>query len=333
MYRISTNLAGSRDHLDPRRLEERLRAAEDGGVHSVWTGESWGPDAITQLALAAAYTTRMQIGSAIVNVYSRTPAAIAQHFGTLDIVSGGRMILGLGTSGGQVVEHFHGVPFGRGVRRLREYIDVINMLLAGQPLNYEGEIFRMSRGFTLRFQPERPHIPIFVASLNPASVRLTARHADGWLPIWLPIDRMADEIRAFRDTAAKAGRDPGSLTVRAPAAVVVTENVDRARQSTRANLAFYVSRMGVFYYQHVSRLGYADEAAAIKRAWDESGSAAGAAAVPEQLAGAMTLVTNSVEEARERLAQQQAAGVDLHSVTVQADSPREQSALYEALAR
>jgi F420-dependent oxidoreductase-like protein len=333
MYQISMNLAGSRDHLDPRRLQDRLRAAEDGGVHSVWAGESWGPDAITQLAVAAALTNRVKIGSAIVNVYSRTPAAIAQHFGTLDIVSGGRMILGLGTSGAQVVEHFHGVPFGRGLRRLREYIDIINMLLSGQPLNYEGEIFHMSRGFTLRFQPERPHIPIFIASLNPASVRLTARYADGWLPIWLPIHRMADEIHAFRDTAAKAGRDPASLTVRAPAAIVITNNVERARQATRANLAFYVSRMGVFYYQHVSRLGYADEAAAIKRAWDEGGSAAGAAAVPEHLSDAMTLVTDSIEQARERLAQQQAAGVDIHPVSVERDSPQEQAKVYEALAQ
>ncbi len=333
MYKLSINLGGGRDSLDPSRLQERLRAAEDGGVHSVWTGEAWGPDAITQLALAAAFTSRVQIGSAIVNVYSRTPAAIAQHFATLDIVSGGRMILGLGTSGANVVEHFHGVPFGRGVRRLREYIDVINMLLSGQPLNYEGEIFRMSRGFTLRFQPLRPHIPIFIASLNPASVRLTARHADGWLPIWLPIDRMAGEIRAFRDTAAQAGRDPASLTVRAPASIVITENVERARQATRTNLAFYVSRMGVFYYQHVSRLGYADEAAAIKRAWDEGGSAAGTAAVPEQLSNAMTLVTNSVEEARERLAQQQAAGVDIHQVSVERDTPQEQAKVYDALAR
>jgi F420-dependent oxidoreductase-like protein len=333
MYQIAINLAGSRDQLVPRILQDRLRAAEDGGVHSVWSGESWGPDAITQLAVAAALTSRVKIGSAIINVYSRTPATIAQHFATLDIVSGGRMILGLGTSGGQVVEHFHGVPFGRGVRRLREYIEIINMLLSGQPLNYEGEIFRMSRGFTLRFQPERPHIPIYIASLNPTSVRLTARYADGWLPIWLPIHRMADEIRAFRDTAAQAGRDPASLAVRSSAAIIVTKNVESARQKARANLAFYVSRMGVFYHQHVSRLGYADEAAAIKRAWDEHGSAAGAAAVPEDLSDAMTLVTDSVEEARERLAQQQAAGVDIHQVSVERDTPQEQAKVYEALAQ
>src|SRR5262245_47238397 len=193
MYMLPTNIGAARAGRDPEKTKAQLEAADEGGIHSVWTGEAWGPDAITQLALAAAWTKRVQIGSAIVNVYSRTPAALAQHFGTLDIVSGGRMILGLGTSGANVIEHFHGVPFQRGLRRLREYIDIINTLMSGTPLNYEGQIFHMSRGFTLRFQPLRPHIPIYIASLNPASVRMTARHADGWLPIWIPVDRLAGE--------------------------------------------------------------------------------------------------------------------------------------------
>jgi alkanesulfonate monooxygenase SsuD/methylene tetrahydromethanopterin reductase-like flavin-dependent oxidoreductase (luciferase family) len=233
MYKLTTGIGAGRGGLDPEKTKAALQAADDGGVHSVWTGEAWGPDAITMLALAAAWTKRVQIGSAIVNVYSRTPAALAQHFATLDVVSGGRMILGLGTSGAQVVEHFHGVPFGRGLRRLREYIDIINMLIAGTPLNYEGEIFQMSRGFTLRFQTQRTHIPIYIASLNPASVRMTARHADGWLPIWIPVDRLGQEIAALRATAVEAGRKPEDVTVRSPGAITITKDVEQARQAVR----------------------------------------------------------------------------------------------------
>ncbi len=333
MYRLAVSAGGSRDDLDVQQLQQRLRAADDGGVDSVWIGESWGPDAMTQLALAAASTTRVRLGSSIINVYSRTPAALAQQFGTLDIVSGGRMIIGLGTSGQNVVEHFHGVPFGRGLRRLREYIDIINLLIAGTPLRYEGEIFQMSRGFTLRFQTQRPHIPIFIASLTPPSVRLTARHADGWLPIYIPVERLAGEIEGLRQVATAAGRDPAALTVRSPGGIVLTPDVERAQATIRGTVAFYIARMGVSYYNHLVRLLGEETVAPIKRAFDAGGSGAGAAAVPDALAQSMTLVTDSVEAARERLAQEQAAGVDLHSVMVHAASPREQSALYEALAQ
>jgi alkanesulfonate monooxygenase SsuD/methylene tetrahydromethanopterin reductase-like flavin-dependent oxidoreductase (luciferase family) len=332
MYQLATGIAAGRDGLDPKRLRERVQAAEDGGVHSLWSTEAWGPDALTPLAMAAAWSTRVQLGTGIVNVYSRTPAALAQHFATLDLLSGGRALIGLGTSGAQVVEHFHGVPFGRGLRRLREYIEIISMLLAGTPLNYEGEIFRMSRGFTLRFTPLRPHIPILIASLNPASVRMTARHADGWLPIWIPVEHLAAEVDAFRQTAAAAGRDPAALTVRAPGSIVLTRDVAGARAAARGNLAFYVARMGVFYYRNLSRMLGEDTIAPIKTAWDTNGSAAAAAAVPDGLAQAMTFVTDSVAAARERLAQQQAAGIDLHQVSVDAETPQEQAKLYAALA-
>ena len=331
MYRLAVSAGGSRDDLDPKQLQERMRAADEGGVDSVCVGESWGPDAITQLALAAACTTRVRLGSSIINVYSRTPAALAQHFATLDIVSGGRMIIGLGTSGVNVVEHFHGVPFGRGLRRLREYIDLINMLIAGTPLTYEGEIFRMSRGFTLRFETVRKHIPIYLATLNPASVRQTARIADGWLPIWTPLERAGEEIKRFRETAAAAGRDPGSLTVRSPGSITVTRDVERARAGVAGSFAFYVARMGVFYYQHITRLGYADEAAAIKRAFDEGGSRAGTAAVPERLQQQVGFITDSVEAARERIAEQEAAGIDLHDIQVDAETPQERAKVYEQL--
>jgi alkanesulfonate monooxygenase SsuD/methylene tetrahydromethanopterin reductase-like flavin-dependent oxidoreductase (luciferase family) len=214
---------------------------------------------------------------------------------------------------------------------LREYVDVINMLVAGEPLNYEGEIYNLKRGFTLRFDTVRKHIPIYLATLNPASVRQTARIADGWIPIWTPIEKIDEEIKLLRETAAKAGRDPESITVRSPGGITITKNLDRAKSGVAGGLAFYVSRMGVFYYEHVSRLGYADEAAAIKRAWDEGGSQAGTAAVPEHLQQQMGFVTDSVEAARERLAEQEAAGINLHAVSVDADTPKERAKIYEQL--
>jgi alkanesulfonate monooxygenase SsuD/methylene tetrahydromethanopterin reductase-like flavin-dependent oxidoreductase (luciferase family) len=317
--------------LDRERVYENVRAADESGVHSMWTTEAWGRDAFTLLALLADRTKNIQLGTGIVNVFSRTPAALAQHFATLDEVSNGRMIIGLGTSGANVIEHFHGVPFQRGLRRLREYVEIINTLIAGEPLNYDGEIFHLKRGFTLRFDTVRNHIPIYLATLNPASVRQTARIADGWIPIWTPIEKIGDEINQLRETAAKAGRDPKSITVRSPGGITITKKVDRAKAGVAGGLAFYVSRMGVFYYEHVSRLGYADEAAAIKKAWEEGGSQAGAAAVPEHLQQQMGYVTDSVEAARERIAEQEAVGIDLHQVNVDAESAHERAKIYEQL--
>lgn len=319
--------------LDREEAFARVRAADEAGVHSVWVAEAWGYDAVPFLTQIAERTNRIQVGTGILNIFSRTPALMAQTFGTLDIISHGRMIIGLGTSGANVIEHFHGLPFKYPLTRMKEYVDIINMLIANQKLVYNGKIFKMNRGFTLRFDLVRNHIPIFIASLTPKSVEQTAQIADGWLPIWTPLQNVAEEVRRFRAAAAAAGRDPSALTVRAPGTIVITRsgNVERARQAVAGSFAFYVARMGTFYYEHVSRLGYADEAAAIKKAFDEGGSAAGTAAVSPELQQAVGFVTDSIEAARERLAQQSEAGIDLHSVDVQTESPAEQQKIYEQL--
>ncbi len=327
---ISINWQGELKRQD---LFKQVQAADDAGVHSVWVAEAWGRDAFTMLTQLAERTKQMQLGTGIVNVYSRSPGALAQHFATLDELSEGRMIIGLGTSGANVIEHFHGVPFDRPLRRLREYVEVINMLMSGEPLKYQGEIFNLQRGFTLRFSPVRTHIPVFLATLAPKSVRQTAEIADGWLPIWTPLEALPQEIGAFRAAAGKAGREARSLAVRAPGTTVIAKDPERVLRGARGALAFYVARMGVFYYQHVSRLGYAQQAEAIKQAFDAGGSAAGAGAVPVEMSQSMGLVTDSIEQARERLAAQEAAGVDIHPVElVGYDDPAEMQRIYERLA-
>jgi F420-dependent oxidoreductase-like protein len=325
---VGVNWQGAKDR---ERVYDDARAADESGVHSLWTTEAWGRDAFTPLALLADRTKNVQLGTGIVNIYSRTPAALAQHFATLDELSGGRMIVGLGTSGANVIEHFHGVKFERGLRRLREYVEIMNMLVGGQPLNYDGEIFKLSRGFTLRFDTVRPHIPVYIAALNPASVRQTARIADGWLPIWTPLEKLPEVVKEFRETARKAGRNPDDLTMRSPGGITITKNVERAKAGVAGGLAFYVARMGVFYYEHIARLGYADEAAAIRRGWEQGGSQGGAAAVPEALQQGVGFVTDSVDAARERIAEQEAAGITLHDVNVHAETPQERAKVYEQL--
>lgn len=308
--------------MDYAQACARVRLAEEAGVDTVWVAEAWGRDCFTILTLLARETTRIKLGTGIVNCYSRTPAALAQHFATLDEFSGGRMIIGLGTSGHRVIEHFHGVPFQPSLTRLREYVEIMRMILAGEPLKYQGKVFRLERGFRLRFPPVRSSIPIFIASLTPKSVAQTAAIADGWMPVMIPLQHLAPEVAAFRQLVRDAGREPQSIIVRSPGAVTVTRDIDKAREESKAHLAFYITNMGDFYREQLIRLGYEEAVSTVRKAWDEGGRAAGTTAVPEALIDSL-FFAGPVEACIERLEAQAAAGIDMHTVRVEADDSRE----------
>jgi alkanesulfonate monooxygenase SsuD/methylene tetrahydromethanopterin reductase-like flavin-dependent oxidoreductase (luciferase family) len=275
-------------------------------------------------------TKNIKLGTSIVNIYSRSPGALAQHFATLDELSGGRMIIGLGTSGHRVIEHFHGVPFGKPLRRLREYTDILNMLMRQEPLEYDGEIFKLERGFTLRFEPVRKHIPIWIASVTPKSVKQTAEIADGWIPIFLPREQWKPQLGAFYDAVKAAGRKAEDVVVRNPAGVVVTDKPERVTMGTAANAAFYIARMGDFYYEHFVRMGYQKEADAVRAAWAEGGSGAGAQALPADLVKQLG-TAGSVETCIEGMQEAEEAGFGLHSVSVSEPDPKKRGEIYRQL--
>src|SRR3990170_2881593 len=177
---IGFNWQGNQDR---EAAFERVKIADEAGVDSVFVAEAWGRDAFTLLTQLAERTTRVKLGTGIVNYYSRSPAALAQHFATLDELSGGRMIIGLGASSANVIEHFHGVPFNPTLVRMRETVEIINHLIAEEPLNYKGKLFNLQRGFTLHFKPVRPHIPVYIASFRPKATAVVAEIADGWIPM------------------------------------------------------------------------------------------------------------------------------------------------------
>jgi F420-dependent oxidoreductase-like protein len=316
--------------MDYEQACARVRLAEEAGVDTVWVAEAWGRDCFTILTLLARETKRIKLGTGIVNCYSRTPAALAQHFATLDEFSGGRMIIGLGTSGHRVIEHFHGVPFQPSLTRLREYVEIIRMILAGEPLKYQGKLFRLERGFRLRFPPVRSGIPIFIASLTPKSVAQTAAIADGWMPVMIPLQRLAQEVAAFRQQVRAAGRDAQSVIVRSPGAVTVTHDIDKAREESKAHLAFYITNMGDFYREQLIRLGYEEAVSRVRKAWDEGGRVAGTAAVPETLVDSL-FFAGPVEACIERLEAQSAAGIDMHTVRVEAQDSTEMVKILQRL--
>jgi alkanesulfonate monooxygenase SsuD/methylene tetrahydromethanopterin reductase-like flavin-dependent oxidoreductase (luciferase family) len=312
---------------------DRVKVAEDAGVDTIFTSEAWGRDPFTFLTLLATRTTRVNLGTSIVNYYSRTPAALAQHFATLDELSGGRMIIGLGASSANVIEHFHGVPFNPTLARMRETVQIINMLMAEEPLNFKGKWFDLQRGFTLRFKPVRPHIPVYIASFRPKATQVVAEIADGWIPMMIPMEKMQSEVAKFLSQVKAAGRDPEAITIRSPFVTTVTKDKQKGRLAAKANLAFYIARMGDYYYQQLCDMGWADECNAVRLAWREGGSDAGYAAVTDELCEAMSTV-GSPEECRDRLIQQEEAGINLHTISIKdAADLNEEARIIETLLR
>lgn len=221
-----------------------------------------------------------------------------------------------------MVEHYHGVRFNPPLTRLKETVEIINLLLTGAALNYQGKLFKLSRGFKLRFEPLRKHIPIWIASLNPRSVEFTARQTDGWLPSMIPLGGLARPIKEFRADATNAGRSSNEVEVKSPGQVTVTNSPERARANHAGTVAFYAARMGTFYSEQLTRFGFGDDVAKVKEAWAAGGSKAGTAAVSEKLLTELGY-TGGLDGAIERLKAQDQAGVDVHQVEFDASSPAE----------
>lgn len=315
-------------------IRENVHLADSLGYDSVWLGEAWGYELFTSLADLVRVTTRMKLGAGVANIFSRSPAVIAASAATLDERSGGRMLLGLGSSGPQVVEHWHGVPFSRPLQRTREYVQIINAILRREPLNYKGDIFALERGFTIRFTPIRDHIPIYLASLGPKNIQLAGEVADGILPVYWPA-RDYPDLRAQLDAGSeKAGRPAGSVRIAPYLTVeIVLDEADHeaARRRAAAPVAFYVGRMGTFYGEMLSRHGFAEDVAAIVKGW-ESGHRSAIAAVSDQLLDA-TAIVGKPDEVVARLREWQALGMDEPLISMPGGSAEQSAARLEALAR
>ncbi len=320
--------------LDRDAMIADAKVADDAGVHMITVAEAWGRDAITLLALLAYETRRVQLGTSIINSYSRTPGAIAQHFTTLDQVSNGRMMIGLGTSGPQVIEHFHGIPWGKPITRLREYIEIINMLVAGEPLHYHGQVFNLDRGFSLRHLGDLPrrHIPIFLGSQGPVSVALAAELADGWLAPGAGREGWKSQVSDFRAQVAKFGRDPDSVTITAGGAHVTQddEGVKKVYDGVRQQTAFYMAKMGELHYQNFHRIGLGEVADEVRRLWRDEGSAAAYAAVTDDVVKNRAYA-GPVEGAIDWIEEQKEAGYTQHSVSIDERDPKKRGEIYRQL--
>ncbi len=297
-----------------RQVIEKVKLADELGFDSVWLGESWGYELFTSMADLVRETKRIKIGAGIANIYSRTPALIASTIATLDERSGGRILLGLGPSGANVIEHWHGVRFEKPVRRTREYVEIIRMILRGEKLVYHGEFFNLERGFKLRFTPPRSDLPIYIAAMGPKNVIQTGEIADGVLPVYWPGNKWGELREQLDQGSRKAGRPPHSAAI-APyiTSVILPENADEekrvvARFNAAAPLAYYIGKMGVYYADMLTRNGFGKEVQAVIEGWKQGMKTAIEAVSPEMLD--TTSIIGTPKEVVVKLDQWAASGVD-----------------------
>ncbi|MEU9449786.1 LLM class F420-dependent oxidoreductase [Streptomyces sp. NPDC048277] len=284
---------------DPRTAADQAAALESAGLDAVWVAEAYGFDSPTIMGYLAARTERMKIGSAILNVYSRTPALIAQTAAGLDAVSGGRAIIGLGASGPQVVEGWHGKAYDRPLGRTRETVELTRRILRREVIDHHG-ITDMPRpgglGKPLKIlsRPVRPAVPLYVASLGPANVRMTAEIADGWLPT-LFVPEKAHQVWGTPLAEGAARRDPalGPLQVVAGGPLAIGPDAAAARDLVRPKIALYVGGMGApgknFYNDLAVAYGYEKEARLIQELYLAGRKKEAEAAVPDEFCELISL--------------------------------------------
>jgi F420-dependent oxidoreductase-like protein len=292
---------------NPTELIALAQEAERLGYDSAWAAEAWGVDAVTVLSWLAATTTTLNVGSAIFQIPARTPANTAMTAATLDLMSGGRFLLGLGLSGPQVVEGWHGEPWGKPLTKIREYVEIVRTVLRRRTLEFHGSQYEVPYGgdgstglgkpLKLMARPLRADIPIYLAVFKPRAVELAAEIADGWLPIFFSPERAR---QTFPAPFAREGFD---IAPSVPA--LASDDVESARDALRPYLALYIGGMGArganFYNDLVSSYGFEAEAKEIQDLFLDGKQRDAAAAVPDALIDEMALV-GPPDRIRDRIA-------------------------------
>ena len=300
-----------------------IKHAEAMGYDSVWTAEAYGNDAVTSASWILAQTHKIKVGTAIMQMPARTPAMCAMTSMSLDQLSGGRFIVGLGASGPQVVEGWHGVPYGKPVTRTKEYIQIMRKIMAREgPVEFDGEIYKLplkGEGTTGLGKPLKsilegnPDIPIYTASITPAGLRCAAEVADGVFPVWMDPNKFSVLGEHLDKGFAKAGggKSLANFDVAPFVMVMMNDDLEAAYNALRPWLALYIGGMGAkgknFYHDYTTRLGYGDVAGRIQDLYLSGKKAEAEALVPNELLDEVALI-GSGDRIKERLAPWKEAG-------------------------
>jgi F420-dependent oxidoreductase-like protein len=315
--------------------EDQLRVVQEAerlGYDSVWSAEAYGSDAATVLGWLAAKTSRIRLGSAIFQIPGRTPAMTAMTAATLDQLSGGRMLLGIGASGPQVAEGWHGQRFARQLERTRDYVAVVRMALARERVQYHGQTIELplpngpGKALKLMIAPVQERIPIYLAAIGPKNTQLAGEIADGWIPTLFSPEHVAEFRGLLEQGAARAGRSLEGFDIAPTVNVFISEDRAAARDAMRPYLALYVGGMGSreqnFYNRLVRRYGFEQAAREIQDSYLAGKREQAAAAIPPELIDQVCLC-GPRGVVRERIAAFRRAGVGTLMVTPMAFSTEE----------
>lgn len=297
------------DSFSLARLGAYAELAEARGFDSVWLAESWGCDIVSLLAHIGARTGRVRLGTAIVNVFSRTPALLAMTAATMNDLYPGRFVLGLGTSTRALVEGWHGMGFERPVTRLGETMALVRRLGTGEEVDFTGRTVSL-KGYRLRIRPLHPPPPIWLAALSEPSMKLVGAQADGWLPYLLPRRGLAACVARIRADALAAGRAEGAVTIAPMVLTAAAEDAGAAREAARRHIGFYLGAMGPHYRGFVAGFGFAAEVEAIHAAWRRRDTEAAYAAVSDEMVDEIA-VSGTPDDCRAQLARLRQAGAGL----------------------
>lgn len=317
------------------------READRIGYSVVWAAEAYGSDAATVLTWIAAQTEHIDVGSAIFQIPGRTPALTAMTAATLDTLSGGRFRLGLGVSGPQVSEGWHGVRFDKPLGRTREYVDIVRLALSRKTVRYEGTHWTLplpngpGKALKLTVHPVREHLPIYLASVGPRNLELAGEIADGWLAMFFAPEHAEESLQHVRAGRAKVDQDLTGFDVVPTVPVVMGDDLDACADPVRAYTALYVGGMGSreqnFYNAAAVRLGYEAAAREVQDLYLDRQYAAAAAAIPRELIDQTALI-GPLDRIIDRLPAYAEAGVTTLSVSTNAGSLEERLATVRAMA-
>ena len=310
--------------MGPREQLEVVQEAERLGYDSVWAAEAYGSDAATVLAWLAAGTKKVKLGSAIFQIPGRSAAMTAMTAATIDELSGGRMLLGLGTSGPQVAEGWHGQRFGRQLQRTRDYVAVVRMALARERVQYHGETLELplpdgpGKALKLTIAPVQQRIPVYLAAIGPNNTALSGEIADGWIPTFFSPENVSGLRALLQEGADRAGRSLDGFDIAPTVNAYVSDDREAARNLMRPVLALYIGGMGSraqnFYNQLVKRYGFEEAAEKIQDLYLEGRKHDAAAAIPDKLIDMVSLC-GPRDVVRDRLSAFRDAGVGTLMIT------------------
>src|SRR5689334_5989825 len=305
--------------LTPADQLEIAQTAEELGYDSIWAAEAYGSDAATILAWLAAQTTKIKLGSGIFQIPARSAAMTAMTAATIDNLSGGRMLLGLGTSGPQVSEGFHGVRFGKQLQRTREYVAVVRLALERKKIEFHGETLELplsdgpGKALKLTIKTVQENIPIYLAALGPKNVALAGEIADGWLPVLFSPEHTAALREPLEEGARRAGRSLDGFSICPTVNVMITDDIESARNAMRPMIALYVGGMGSreqnFYNRLISSYGFEREARRVQDLYLEGKRVEAMEALPDEMIDLVS-IAGPPAQARAKIREFRDAGVD-----------------------